>query len=98
MDVNGPNPVQNTFPIKQAQPAAEVPPTTEPKPATPLDKVEISPEAIMLDRMNQSPEIRAERLNQIKVQIEAGEYDTPEKLEAALEKMFGEIGLNDEIS
>ena len=98
MDVNGSNPVQNTVPIKQARPAAEVPPTTEAKPATPRDEVEISSVAKMLDRMNQSPEIRAERLNQIKVQIEAGKYDTPEKLEAALEKMFGEIGLNGEIS
>jgi hypothetical protein len=34
-------------------------------------------------------ETRAQRLERIKREIEAGSYDTPEKLEAAVERMLG---------
>lgn len=49
----------------------------------------------MLDDLSQSSAVRAERLAQIKADIEAGTYETPEKLEAALSKMLGELGLDD---
>ena len=42
----------------------------------------------MLDRLSESPEVRAERIAQIKEAIENGDYDTDEKLEAALSRMF----------
>jgi anti-sigma28 factor (negative regulator of flagellin synthesis) len=45
----------------------------------------------MLDELNQSSEVRSERLAQIKSAIDAGTYDTPEKLEAALSKMLGQV-------
>ena len=37
----------------------------------------------------QQAETRAERLARIKQEIEAGTYDTPEKLEAAIDRMMG---------
>jgi negative regulator of flagellin synthesis FlgM len=48
----------------------------------------------MLDELNRAPEVRAERLAQIKAAIEAGTYETPEKLEAALSKLLDEIGFD----
>ena len=57
-------------------------------PATPKDAVEISSAGQLLDKLSKSPEIRAERLAQIKADIASGHYDTDEKLEAALMNLF----------
>ncbi|GAB4137174.1 MAG: hypothetical protein Tsb009_04610 [Planctomycetaceae bacterium] len=91
MPVNGPGPVQNSFPIKSSFPSPPVQKATEAKPAAPRDEVEISSAGKMLDSLNQSGEVRAERLARIKSAIDAGEYETPEKLEAALMRMLQEI-------
>lgn len=48
----------------------------------------------MLDQMSETPDVRAERLAQIKEAIENGTYDTDEKLEAALSKMFDSLGID----
>lgn len=58
---------------------------------TPTDEVEISSAGRLLDQLQQSGLVRAERLNQIKAAIESGEYETPEKLEAALQRMLAEV-------
>ena len=43
-----------------------------------------------------APGPRELRLAEIKAAIEAGEYDTDEKLEAALSRMFDQLGMDDE--
>ena len=95
MAINGPGSVGSAFPIKPTRPATGVQPTSQPaKPAATrpvTDQVDISPAGKMLDELNQSSEVRAERLAQIKSAIDAGTYDTPEKLEAALSKMLGQV-------
>ncbi len=58
----------------------------------PRDQVEISPLAQMLDGINQLPEIRHERVEAIRSQIASGVYETPEKLELALDRMMDEMG------
>ena len=93
MAVNGLGSVQNPFPIKPAQPPSPPPvqKSTETKPIATSDELEISSTGKMLEHLNQAPEIRPERLAQIKAAIEAGEYETPEKLEIALKKMIAEV-------
>ena len=95
MDVTGPGSIQGSSPINQVPQTPETKPATESKPVSPRDEVEISSAGKMLDSLSQSPEIRAERLAQIKSEIDAGTYETPEKLEAALEKLLAEIGADD---
>ena len=93
MAVNGPGSIQNSFPIKPTQ-STSTPPvqkSAETKPIATSDELEISSTGKMLEHLNQSPEIRAERLARIKAAIEAGQYETPEKLEIALKKMIAEI-------
>jgi len=90
MEVNGPGSVQRSVPIRQ-QPPAVAPKAAGSPPASPQDAVEISSVGKLLDKASQSPEVRAARLEQIKAAINAGEYETPEKLEAALEKLLGAI-------
>jgi len=95
MAINGPGSVGSAYPITPTQPATGVQLTSQPaKPAAArpvVDQVDISPAGKMLDELNQSSEVRAERLAQIKSAIDAGTYDTPEKLEAALSKMLGQV-------
>jgi negative regulator of flagellin synthesis FlgM len=57
----------------------------------PRDHVEISPLGQMLDGINQLPEIRHERVEEIRRQIAAGSYETPEKLELALDRLLDEL-------
>jgi negative regulator of flagellin synthesis FlgM len=58
---------------------------------TPRDQVEISPLGRMLDGISRLPEIRHERVEEIRQQIAAGTYETPEKLELALDRLFDEL-------
>jgi negative regulator of flagellin synthesis FlgM len=58
---------------------------------TPRDHVEISPLGRMLDGISGLPEIRHERVEEIRQQIAAGIYETPEKLEMALDRMLDEL-------
>ena len=55
------------------------------------DHVEISPLGQMLDGISQLPEIRYERVEEIRQQIAAGSYETPEKLELALDRLLDEF-------
>ena len=95
MDVSGVGSVSGATPARAVAPATNVsqPPTASPV-AAPQDELEISSAGKMLDRLSESPEIRAERLAQIQEAIENGAYDTDEKLEAALSKMFDSLGLD----
>lgn len=91
MSVSGPSPVQGGFPVRPTQPT---PPPSKPeatRPMSPVDQVEISSAGRMLDQIQQSGSLRAERLAQIKAAIDAGEYETPEKLDAALARLLTQI-------
>lgn len=55
------------------------------------DQVDISPEADLLSQVHNMPEIRADRVADLKAQIAAGGYDTDEKLSAALDGLLDEL-------
>lgn len=57
----------------------------------PHDRVEISPLGQMLDSISQIPDIRHERVEEIRQQIATGTYETPEKLEMALDRLLDEL-------
>ena len=54
------------------------------------DQVDISPVAQLLSRVAQLPDIRQDRVEQIRAEIAAGLYETPEKLNAAVDKLLEE--------
>lgn len=94
MDVRGINSVPGNVPIR---------PTTNPpvtrdagvaKPQFPRDELQISAAGKMLEQASQNSDVRQERLAQIKAAIENGTYDTDEKLEAALGRMFDSLGID----
>jgi negative regulator of flagellin synthesis FlgM len=56
------------------------------------DRVEISPAAEAAIQAAESSEIRLELVNSIRAQIANGIYETPDKLNAAVERLLDEIG------
>jgi negative regulator of flagellin synthesis FlgM len=93
MDVSGVGPVSGPTPARGVSPINSQPAVT-PSVTAPRDELEISSAGKMMDRLSETPEMRAERLAQIKEAIENGDYDTDEKLEAALSRMFDSLGLD----
>ena len=58
--------------------------------SVPVDSLEISAEAQMLSTSS-ATDIRADRVADLRAQIASGKYETPEKLEAAVSRMFDEF-------
>jgi negative regulator of flagellin synthesis FlgM len=93
MEITGPGSIGGAGPIRPA----EVRPTGEIAPAPqgiemPIDQVDISPAAQMLERISTDPQVREARLAEIQAQIASGTYETPEKLQAAIVRMLSEMG------
>ena len=57
-----------------------------------VDELEISPEADLVSQVHDLPEIRADRVAEIRAEIASGAYETDEKLELAVGRLFDEIG------
>jgi negative regulator of flagellin synthesis FlgM len=79
--VNAPHAARLTQPATAARPSSAT-----------ADTLEISSEAAAASRLSEIPDIRHDRVAAIKAQIEAGTYETPERLDAALEALLDEIG------
>ena len=94
MDVSGIGPSSGASPVRGVAPVAPQQAAQPSSVAAPRDELEISSVGKMMDRMSETPDVRAERLAQIKEAIENGTYDTDEKLEAALSKMFDSLGID----
>ena len=56
------------------------------------DELTLSDAGQMIDRVKETPDIRQDRVDSIRAQIEAGTYETDEKLEIALSRLLDEIG------
>jgi anti-sigma28 factor (negative regulator of flagellin synthesis) len=56
-----------------------------------VDRVEVSDQARLMARMKSMPDVRQNLIDQIKRQIQAGTYDTPERLDTALDRMIDEL-------
>ncbi|MFO0901482.1 MAG: flagellar biosynthesis anti-sigma factor FlgM [Pirellulales bacterium] len=59
--------------------------------STPTDTVEFSSEANLISQVHDLPDIRADRVAQIRAQIAAGAYETDEKLNTALDRLLDEF-------
>lgn len=56
------------------------------------DRVDISPAAEAAAQAAENGEVRHDLVNQIRAQIAAGAYETPEKLDVAIDRLLDEIG------
>jgi negative regulator of flagellin synthesis FlgM len=91
MEIHGAGGAQGAQPIYPRLAAFTVEAGGTVQTQAPRDRVEISPIGRMLDGVARLPEIRHERVEAIRAQIAAGVYETPEKLEVALDRLMDEL-------
>lgn len=65
--------------------------TTNPA-AAPVDQLDLSAEAQLISRTDSSSTIRMDRVNDLRAQIASGQYETPEKIDAAVTRLLDQIG------
>jgi len=63
----------------------------DPQTARKTDQVDLSVRAQLLNKLSQMPDVRQNLIDQVKVQIEAGVYETPEKIDAVLEELIQDL-------
>lgn len=96
MQIFGPFRVSTTQPITGAQrlqPQAQ--PANTSRSAAPIDQLDLSNSASRLGEsanLTSGSEIRVDRVADLRRQIASGNYDTPEKLDLALERMLDQFG------
>lgn len=57
------------------------------------DQLDISREADLVSRIHEIPDIRVDRVAELRAAIESGTYETPDKLNVALDRLLDEIGV-----
>ena len=55
------------------------------------DRAEISEEARLLNMLSEVPDIRLDRVRELQELIASGQYETPERIEKAVEKLLEEL-------
>jgi negative regulator of flagellin synthesis FlgM len=91
MEIQGAGGTQGPQPIYPRLAAFSVDAGQTVQAGAPRDHVEISPLGRMLDGIGSMPEIRHERVAEVRQQIALGIYETPEKLELALDRLIDEL-------
>lgn len=92
MQIYGPSQIHQAHAISRPQ-AAPAPPTAGISPATNTsDVLEISDVGNFVDQVHDLPEIRHERVQQIREALSNGSYDIEGHLEMALGSLLDEIG------
>ena len=92
MEIHGAGGMQGPQPIYPRLAAFSVDAGQTVQAGAPRDHVEISPLGRMLDGISRLPEIRHERVEEVRAQIASGVYETPAKLELALDRLMDELG------
>ncbi|MCA9200937.1 MAG: flagellar biosynthesis anti-sigma factor FlgM [Planctomycetales bacterium] len=92
MKINGPGHIDGAQPIRAPHRTQAADKTASLDSFYGADQVDISPEAQFVSQVHDMPEIRSERVADIRAQIEAGIYETDEKLDVAVGRLLDEIG------
>lgn len=75
----------NTRALREARSAPDA------EPADRVDRAEFSEEAQLLGRLAALPDVRADKVAEVRAQLEAGTYETPEKLDIAVDRAIADI-------
>jgi anti-sigma28 factor (negative regulator of flagellin synthesis) len=62
-----------------------------PSAGAPETRIQTGQLARWIEQVRQTPSVREELVQQIKVEIAAGTYETPEKLDIAIERMLDDL-------
>jgi negative regulator of flagellin synthesis FlgM len=92
MHIHGPSQVHGPHGINAPHFTRQTSGAQAPASAQPADRVEISPAAEAAIKASEVGGVRQDLVNLIRSQIAAGTYDTPEKMDIALERLLDQIG------
>ena len=83
--ISGPDPIQPArIPSKNIQPSST--------PAPSSDRAEISSVARYLSMLREVPPIRQDKVDALRALIEAGQFETPERIAGAVDRILEELG------
>ena len=85
---HGPNGLAPILPHRPAGAADSVRPTGL---EMPRDEIQISPEARLLEEISRSGGVHQARVDELRHQIAAGVYETPEKLSVAIDRLLDDL-------
>ena len=91
MQIHGPTHLHGAQPLNAPHRVAASRAPVETSYAAPMDTVEFSSEASLIGQVHNLPEIRADRVSQLRAEIAAGIYETEDKLDAALDRLLDEF-------
>ncbi|MGO8745061.1 MAG: flagellar biosynthesis anti-sigma factor FlgM [Thermoguttaceae bacterium] len=92
MQIYGPSYLHGAQPVN-APHTSRVSQSTAAGAGSPIqDELQISSEGQFVDRVRELPDIRQDRVNQIRAQIAQGTYETDDKLNVAVGRLLDEIG------
>jgi negative regulator of flagellin synthesis FlgM len=88
-DVNG---IGGNQPVNRVGPAKIAPrtPIDQPAISARADRVELSDLSALMSKLKTN-DVRADKIAEIKAQIEAGKYETSDKIDGAIEKLIDEL-------
>lgn len=92
MQVNGPSHLHGAHGINGPHYNRNNTPQAGKTAGAPSDQLDISPAALEAIEAQERGEIRADLVARVRQQIADGTYETPEKLDAALDSLLDEIG------
>lgn len=92
MQINGPSHVHGAQSISAPHRASAAQAADQPNGTFGVDQLDISHEADMVSQVHSLPDIRADRVAEIRAAIAAGVYETPEKLDVAMDRFLEEVG------
>lgn len=91
MQIYGPSQVHGTQPLHGPHATRAAQPSQSQPGAPVADELNLSEAAQLADRIAQLPDIRADRVADVRAKILSGTYETSDKLETAVERLLDEI-------
>jgi negative regulator of flagellin synthesis FlgM len=92
MQIQGTNHIHSPHGINPPHFSTKATGTQSSEAAGKADRVEISPAANAAVEASEGGRVRTDLVNLIRGQIAAGTYDTPEKMNIAMERLLDEMG------
>jgi negative regulator of flagellin synthesis FlgM len=93
MNIQGPSQIHGIQGVKGPHSSSRpTGPQSSKSAASPSDQVDISPAGEAAAQAVEGGEIRADLVARVRTEIANGTYETPEKLDAALEGLLNELG------
>ncbi len=91
MEIHGVTHLHGAQPISGPHKAQPADPTPQTDTWMDVDELDISQEADLVGRVDDLPDIRADRVAEIRADIAEGVYETDEKLDIALGRLLDEM-------